>query len=94
MTVTATCTDCHTAHHELPHTDSLSSINKNNIAATCGNCHYGIEEQFEKSVHSTNVTKTDKKLPVCNTCHSAHQISRTDQDGFQNGNYEYLRKLS
>ncbi|HKI78608.1 MAG TPA: hypothetical protein VKA26_08720 [Ignavibacteriaceae bacterium] len=83
LTVTATCTDCHTAHHELPHTDSTSSINQNNIAATCGNCHYGIEEQFVKSVHSTNVTKTDKKLPVCNTCHSAHQISRTDQDGFR-----------
>lgn len=83
LTVTATCTDCHTAHRELPHTDSLSSINAKNVAKTCGACHFGIEAQFEKSVHSSLMTKTDKKLPVCNTCHSAHQIRRTDQTGFR-----------
>lgn len=83
LTVTATCTDCHTAHHELPHTESTSSVNVNNIAKTCGNCHYGIEEQFNQSVHSPLVTKTDKTLPVCNTCHSAHQIKRTDLVGFK-----------
>lgn len=83
LTVTATCTDCHTAHHELPHTDSTSSIYPGNIANTCGNCHFGIEESFNKSVHSPLVTKTDKKLPVCNTCHSAHTIKRTDLTGFR-----------
>jgi hypothetical protein len=83
LTVTATCIACHTAHHELPHTDSTSSINKKNIAKTCGACHYGIEEQFNKSVHSTLVTKTDKELPVCNTCHSAHSIERGDDEGFR-----------
>ena len=28
LTVTATCTDCHTAHKELPHTNPESSINQ------------------------------------------------------------------
>ena len=28
------------------------------------------------------VTKTDKELPVCNDCHSAHTIRRTDETGF------------
>ncbi len=83
LTVTATCTDCHTAHHELPHTDSTSSIFPGNIANTCGNCHFGIEESFNKSVHSPLVTKTNKKLPVCNTCHTAHTIKRTDLSGFR-----------
>lgn len=83
LTVTATCTDCHTSHRELPHTDSTSSVYPGNIAETCGNCHYGIEESFNKSVHSPNVTKTDKKLPVCNTCHTAHTIKRTDLTGFR-----------
>jgi predicted CXXCH cytochrome family protein len=83
LTVTATCTDCHTAHHELPHTDSSSSINPKNIANTCGNCHYGIKDKFNKSVHSPLVTHTDKPLPVCNTCHSAHNIVRTDLSGFR-----------
>ena len=83
LTVTATCTDCHTAHRELPHTDTTSSIYPGNIAKTCGTCHFGIEESFNMSVHSPAFTKTDKKLPVCNTCHTAHTIKRTDLAGFR-----------
>ncbi len=83
MTITATCADCHTAHHELPHSDPASSVNRNNVSATCGQCHFGIQEQFDKSVHSPNVTKTDKDLPACNDCHTAHTIRRTDQDSFK-----------
>ncbi len=83
LVVTATCTDCHTAHHELPHDDPKSSVNPKNIASTCGSCHHGIEEQFERSIHSRFVSKTDKPLPVCNNCHSAHTIRRTDNKGFE-----------
>jgi hypothetical protein len=83
LTVTATCTDCHTAHKELPHTNPESSINRNNISNTCGTCHHGIEEQFENSVHSPRVTETDKQLPVCYDCHSAHEIKRADSEGFK-----------
>ena len=83
LVVTATCTDCHTAHHELPHENGESSVNPSNIASTCGNCHHGIEEQFNNSVHSRLVTKTDKPLPVCNNCHSAHTIRRADDTGFE-----------
>ncbi len=85
LTVTAKCTDCHTAHRELPSSDALSSINPKNIAATCGNCHSGIEEKFAKSIHSPDITKTDKKLPKCNDCHSSHTITRTDGDNFKLG---------
>jgi hypothetical protein len=83
LTVTATCTDCHTAHRELPHSDSLSSVNSVNIPSTCGNCHHGIQEQFEKSIHSTKVTHTDKELPTCENCHTAHKIIRADSEGFK-----------
>lgn len=83
LTVTANCTSCHTSHRELPHTDPESSINPKNVAATCGTCHHGIQEKFEKSVHSSLITKTDKKLPSCNDCHTAHGISRTDSEGFR-----------
>jgi hypothetical protein len=83
LTVTATCTNCHTAHRELPHTDPESSVNPKNVASTCGTCHHGIQEQFEKSVHSALITKTDKKLPSCNDCHTAHGINRTDSEGFR-----------
>jgi len=83
LTVTATCTSCHTAHGVLPRTDPASSVNRRNVPETCGRCHHGIQEEFEKSVHHEMLGKTDKELPVCNDCHSAHTIRRADADGFK-----------
>ncbi|MGI9104163.1 MAG: hypothetical protein ACR2IF_17115 [Terriglobales bacterium] len=83
LTVTATCTNCHTAHRELPKSDPESTVNPANVPATCGQCHHGIQEQFVQSVHSRSVTSTKADLPVCSDCHSAHQIRRADEDGFK-----------
>ena len=82
LTVTATCASCHSAHHELPKEDPKSSVYKENIATTCGTCHKGIAEQFLKGVHSALNTKTDKELPNCASCHTAHQIQRTADSKF------------
>jgi cytochrome b subunit of formate dehydrogenase len=83
LTVTANCADCHTPHHELPSHDPRSSVNRTNVAATCGRCHQGIYEMFEKSIHSPAVAHTSKPLPVCSDCHSAHTIKRTDLSDFR-----------
>jgi hypothetical protein len=83
LTVTAMCTSCHTAHGILPKDDPASSVNRAVIPKTCGRCHHGIEEQFSQSIHATLVGKTDKALPVCSDCHSAHTIRRTDETGFK-----------
>ncbi|MGA2000009.1 MAG: cytochrome c3 family protein [Terriglobales bacterium] len=82
LTVTATCTNCHTAHRELPKSDPDSSVNPKNLPATCGQCHHGIQEQFVNSIHSRTVSNSKAELPVCNDCHTAHQIRRADEDGF------------
>jgi hypothetical protein len=83
LTVTATCTSCHTAHQILPRSDPASSVNANNVPDTCGRCHHGIEEQFENSIHAKRVSGYSKPLPVCNDCHTAHSIHRTDENSFQ-----------
>lgn len=83
LIVTATCVDCHTAHRELPSADSLSTVHANNIAGTCATCHTGIYETLKSSIHSPLVTQTDKKLPTCNDCHSAHQVQRVSEDAFR-----------
>ncbi len=83
LIVTATCIDCHTSHHELPAIDSTSTVNKKNISNTCSKCHLGIYEEFRKSIHSPEVTKTDKTLPVCNDCHFSHAINRVDDNNFR-----------
>jgi uncharacterized protein with PIN domain len=83
LTVTATCTSCHTAHRELPRSNPESSVNPSNVPTTCGHCHHGIEEQFENSIHAKRVSGQAKELPVCNDCHTAHAIRRTDEDRFR-----------
>jgi Cytochrome c3 len=83
LTVTATCTSCHTAHGVLPRGDPDSTVNPKNVPATCGKCHHGIQEQFVESIHSASVTRSGQELPVCSDCHSAHSIRRTDEDGFK-----------
>jgi hypothetical protein len=83
LTVTATCTGCHTAHAILPKSDPESSVNRKNVPSTCGRCHHGIEEQFEHSIHFLADGKDGKQTPVCSDCHSAHAIGRTDQEAFK-----------
>lgn len=83
LLVTATCVNCHSSHRELPAKDPRSTVNDNNIATTCAQCHLGVYEQFKSSVHSPDVTKTDKKLPVCKDCHLSHEINRVDLSDFK-----------
>ncbi len=83
LTVTATCTNCHTAHGVLPAANPESSVNPRNIPGTCGTCHHGIQEMFETSIHAQLVGKTDKPLPVCSDCHTSHTIKRADAEGFK-----------
>ncbi len=85
LLVTAICVDCHTSHKELPADNPLSSINEKNIVHTCAQCHYGIYEKFRTSVHSREVTKTDKKLPTCYDCHKSHSIERVERSDFRQG---------
>src|SRR5712692_1667787 len=47
LTVTATCTSCHSAHSVLPRSDPDSTVNPKNVPATCGQCHHGIQGQFD-----------------------------------------------
>lgn len=78
----AVCTDCHTSHFELRESDPRSSVNPKNIAATCGNCHKGIYNQYVASDHSYREKNGDLQYPTCGTCHTAHNISEVHKDKF------------
>jgi predicted CXXCH cytochrome family protein len=83
LVVSATCTNCHGAHHPASADDPASTVHPDNIAATCGTCHHGIEETFKTSIHWPGNADTDRELPTCEDCHSSHTISRTDVEGFR-----------
>jgi cytochrome b subunit of formate dehydrogenase len=85
LVVSATCTDCHTAHHQLPPDDPAASTHPANITATCGDCHHGIAEEFKTSIHwPENATLEEgQELPTCEECHTSHEIMRTDRSDFR-----------
>ncbi len=74
LIVAPSCNDCHGVHDIRRSVDRSSPINKANLAATCGKCHFGIEEKYNKSVHGQLMLKGDSRGPTCNDCHTAHEI--------------------
>jgi len=83
LVVTATCVSCHSSHGILPHGDAASTVNRSNIDKTCAQCHLGVDEIFRESIHFTGERTEEHPLPMCNDCHSSHQIARTDAEGFK-----------
>ncbi len=58
----ANCASCHGSHEIKPSSDSTSSINKANLAGTCGKCHAGSNERFTQG--KVHLTLTQKQEPV------------------------------
>ena len=76
LIVAPSCNDCHGVHDIKRSVDKDSHTNHANIAASCGKCHVGIEETYNKSVHGQLLLKGDQKGPVCTDCHSSHDIEK------------------
>ncbi len=72
----AVCTDCHTSHFLLPHTDPRSSISRGNVAKTCQQCHGLIEQVHEKVINGELWEKAPKQVPACVECHQPHKARR------------------
>ncbi|HYX27642.1 MAG TPA: cytochrome b/b6 domain-containing protein [Pyrinomonadaceae bacterium] len=86
----AACLDCHTKNGDmttiLPPSDPKSTINRANIAETCGRCHgdksvmqgSGISNQpilaYRESVHAKAIARGNMSAAVCTDCHNAHDI--------------------
>lgn len=83
LTVTATCHNCHTAHGVLPRSDPASSVHPANVLSTCGRCHHGIQEPYDRSIHSPRASRSREELPVCIDCHTARAIRHADPDDFR-----------
>ncbi len=91
----AVCSDCHTGHAMLPASDPKSSMNKHNIASTCGRsgCHVKEKNAYNVSVHFKSLKDGKDDSPGCADCHGNHQIERTDRfenEGLKN---QFISKL-
>ena len=83
LIVAPSCDDCHGVHTIKRAVDRESPINHANIATTCGKCHLGIEQTYDKSVHGQLLAKGDQRGPVCTDCHSAHEITNPEGNNFK-----------
>ena len=86
----ATCLDCHATNRDmstiLPPTDPKSTVNRANIATTCGRCHgdksvmkgSGISDRpflaYRESVHAKAIAQGNLSAAVCSDCHNSHNI--------------------
>jgi cytochrome b subunit of formate dehydrogenase len=83
LIVAPSCSDCHTAHSIDRSVERVSSVSHQNVADTCGKCHVGVEQTYNKSIHGQLLAKGDKNGPVCSDCHSAHQIEVPNKGHFK-----------
>ena len=83
LIVAPSCNDCHGTHDIKRGVDRDSPINQANIAKTCGKCHVGVEETYNKSIHGQLLAKGDKRGPVCTDCHTAHQVETPKNGHFK-----------
>lgn len=80
LLVAANCSSCHGFHEIQPKKNAESKVSRKHVPATCGACHAGVLEEYEKSVHGKALARGSDKAPVCVDCHTAHQIARVDTE--------------
>jgi cytochrome b subunit of formate dehydrogenase len=68
------CSDCHGGHEILPSDSKNSSVNRQNLKATCGHCHEKIANEYSKSEHGMALKSGFEYAPACIDCHGEHSI--------------------
>jgi len=58
----ANCASCHGVHNILPSADPRSTINRKNLATTCGKCHQGAGRRF--AISQVHVAEGGREAPA------------------------------
>jgi cytochrome b subunit of formate dehydrogenase len=78
--VSATCVSCHGGHGIRPSGDPLSRVARVRVHEVCGECHIGVVEQYQKSVHHLRATGDKHEGATCSDCHFHHEITARSDD--------------
>ena len=86
----ATCGSCHHPHRVLPADSANSTLHRDNVIATCGECHLGVLETYMPSAHGVAVvdsveTEEGDPAPVCIDCHVHHQVENPREESWHLG---------
>jgi hypothetical protein len=83
LVVAPTCTTCHGSHDVRHHDDPASPVARTRVADTCGKCHQGVAQEFHGGVHAAMLRSGAADAPACQTCHTAHNIARSDNAAWE-----------
>ena len=72
------CLNCHATNNDpttiLPAEDPKSTVNRANMAITCGGCHEEASKTFHQSIHGSKREEGALKAASCADCHGSHSI--------------------
>ncbi len=72
------CATCHESHAIKNRRMPGSTISSFNVPQTCGQCHSEIEKEYKESIHWVLAKRGISEAPVCNDCHSEHDVHRVN----------------
>jgi cytochrome b subunit of formate dehydrogenase len=73
-TAAATCSDCHGNHDIVKANLPTSPVHRDNLGATCGQCHGEVAKEVLGSIHGQAMANGVREAPSCVDCHSDHAI--------------------
>ncbi len=84
LVISATCSDCHSAHRILPADHEDSTVHPDRTPETCGVCHVGVREQWSVSAHGRAWAEDHENgsghgAPTCTQCHDSHGIAPVEE---------------
>jgi cytochrome b subunit of formate dehydrogenase len=72
------CVDCHAVDGDMttvyPAENPKSTVNRANMAKTCGACHQAAAATFQYSIHGSKRQEGETKAATCADCHGSHSI--------------------
>jgi cytochrome b subunit of formate dehydrogenase/nitrate/TMAO reductase-like tetraheme cytochrome c subunit len=83
LIVAPSCNDCHGVHDIKRSVDRDSPISHAKVAETCGKCHVGVEDTYNKSIHGKALAEGKENAPTCVDCHTAHEIEPPLEGSFK-----------
>jgi nitrate/TMAO reductase-like tetraheme cytochrome c subunit len=93
LVVSATCSDCHSAHRTLPGDSIASTLHGDSVATTCGRCHEEVLALYDGAAHGAASYNgagehLDGPPPNCVDCHTAHGIVGAHEPNWFRGTVE------
>ncbi len=86
LSVAPVCTDCHgqqgTGAHQIQVVSSAESpMNRAHVVQTCGRCHSGIVQAYDRGIHGQEYDQGNPDVPTCIDCHTEHAVQPITSPG-------------